>query len=410
LRRIVYYSCCFIAIIGAYYVDLSPVVICDLYKPDKDSHKKANKTVDSLLSESAQKGFEQKKQAEIGIDTLAINGNEWFEIYNYLSALKEGRSIPEEYKKRLPSNKYPMSVFFFMPDEMPIKKVAYHFKSNNQILYLQIFDENHNKQLQNKDISKAEKYLRLKYQIYSLDDFSIGGINIYPPPPTWMLYPYREYSLFLLLAGVAFYILLPVKNISSKVIRYPRWRVILCDLGATILTFVFFGMPFFIIGSTQKVFSSYILFSSVFWLISLIGLYTIKVALWYGSYQIDISKEGLKIADYRGIRQLRFDDMEYFQPAIFRPPKWFIFFTWFSALLRRNVTDLGKAILLSSSETGAIAIKLKNGREFYITVTDQMGSTALKGFEKIIESLKTSDVRELEEVKVIRSMGMEIMK
>jgi len=408
LRRIVYYGCGFIAIIIFFYVDFSPLVIVDIYEPDRDSQGKARKYAESLLSDEDQKGLAKKKQAEIERDTITVDSNGWLEIYNHLNALKEGRSIPEEYKKRLPSDPYPMLVFFFKPVEMPVKKIAHQLKSDNQVLYLQVVDENNNQQLQNKDISKTKKYLRLKYQVYSGDDFGFGGLKSYPRPPTWMLYPYRKYSLFLFLIGLAFYIFLPLKKISPRAIKYPRWRIILGDLAATILTFIFFALPFFVIGSTQQVFSSYIMFSSVFWLISLIGLYTIKIALWYSSYQIEIADDGFKIADYRRIRNLRFDDIEYFQPVIFKPPKWLIVIAWISALSGKG--SAGRALLLSSSETGAIAIKLKDGREFYITVTDQMGSTALKGFEKIIDILRRKGIKELEKVKEIRSMGMEVMR
>lgn len=407
-RRIIYYGCCFIAIIGAFYVDFSPVVIVDIYEPDKDTRRKARKYAESLLSEEDQKGLAQKRQAEIERDTITVDSNGWLEIYNHLNALKVGRSIPEEYKKRLPADAYPMLVFFFKPEDMPVKKIAHQLKSDNQIIYLQVVDENNNQQLQNKDISKTKKYLKLKYQVYSGDDFGFGGLKSYPRPPTWMLYPYRQYSLWLFLFGLAFYLALPVRHISPKALRYPRWRVILGDLSATILTFTFFALPFFIIGSAQQTLPPYILFSAVFWCISLIGVFTIKIALWYGSYQIEITDEGIRIADYRGIRHFRFNEMEHFQPVIFKPPKWLIWLTWLAALSGRG--SAGRALLLSTSETGAIAIRLRDGREFYITVTDQMGSMALKGFEKIIESLKAKRVKELEDIKEIRSMGMEILR
>ncbi|GEM_PF-4910851 len=39
-----------------------------------------------------------------------------------------------------------------------------------------------------------------------------------------------------------------------------------------------------------------------------------------------------------------------------------------------------------------------------------MGTTTLKGFKKIIEILKTSGIREVEDLREIRSIGMEIMR
>lgn len=62
------------------------------------------------------------------------------------------------------------------------------------------------------------------------------------------------------------------------------------------------------------------------------------------------------------------------------------------------------------SEAGSIGIRLKDGRDLFIVVTDQMGTTAMKGFEDIIERMRGLGVRELDEVKEIRSMGFEVMR
>lgn len=64
----------------------------------------------------------------------------------------------------------------------------------------------------------------------------------------------------------------------------------------------------------------------------------------------------------------------------------------------------------SINTIGTIGIRLKNGRELFIVVTDQMGKEALKGFERITESLRSFGVRELDEVREIRSMGFEVMR
>ncbi len=121
-----------------------------------------------------------------------------------------------------------------------------------------------------------------------------------------------------------------------------------------------------------------------------------------------LRKRWLRSNKKNAFRRFRFDDIEYYQPVIFKPPKWLIVLTWFAAFSGRG--GAGRAILLSSSQTGAIAVRLRDGKEFYITVTDQMGRTALKGFEQILEMFEKNEVPIREEVKEIRSMGMEIMR
>lgn len=100
--------------------------------------------------------------------------------------------------------------------------------------------------------------------------------------------------------------------------------------------------------------------------------------------------------------------MEFYQPVVFKTPKWLVILAWIAALSGRG--SAGRALLLTYSETGSIGIRLKDGKDIFITVTDQMGSTALKGFEKIIKTLKDSGIKEIERIREIRSMVMEIMR
>ncbi len=243
LRRIIYYGCCFVAITGGFYTDLSPLVVIDIFEPDKDSRSKARRYTESLLSEEEQQAITQKRQAEIIRNTLTVNNSEWTEIYGQLKALKEGKSISENYKERLPSDQHPMSVFFFRINEPPIREIANYLREDNQTLYLRVV---RNAVTQNSNMKNDVKYLQIDYRIYSKDDFELGsGLSRYPRPPTWMLYPYRQLSIYLFLFGLACYIFLPVKKISPNVIRYPRWRVMVGDFGVTLLTFVFFRYAFF---------------------------------------------------------------------------------------------------------------------------------------------------------------------
>jgi len=100
--------------------------------------------------------------------------------------------------------------------------------------------------------------------------------------------------------------------------------------------------------------------------------------------------------------------IEYFQPVIFKPPKWLVIMTWLAAFSGRG--SAGRALLLSSSESGSIGIRLKDGKEVFIVVTDQMCKTALKGFQEIIKALTYHKVMQKSEVREIRSMGMEILR
>lgn len=105
--------------------------------------------------------------------------------------------------------------------------------------------------------------------------------------------------------------------------------------------------------------------------------------------------------------------MESFQPIIFKPPRWLIALSRIAALSGKSSQSLssaGKAMILSGSAWGAIGIRMKNKADIFISITDQMGGTALKGFEKILKKLKENGVQEMDEVREIRSMGLETVK
>ncbi len=399
-RRIVYYGCFFVAIILFMLALPEPVVIIDIFEPKKDTRTSGRRFAESLLNKEEQERLNKKRIAEIERNTIDVSWQEWNKIYKELINLKEGKPLTKQFKDRMPSDQYPSKVFFYRPHEPHVKEISHYLIEDNQVIYLRLAEKN---------IAEEFKYLKVSYKMYSNNDFHLGsGFSRYPRPPTYILYPYRKYSLWILLLGLIFYIFLPVKPISKKSLRYPRWRVIIGDLAATILTFVFFSMPFFITGGVIQAVYPYFILSAVFWLISLLGIYTIKIAVWYSSYEIDLLRDGIKIASYKGIKDILFEQIELFQPVVFKPPKWLIILTWIAALSGRG--GAGRAILTSLSEAGSICIKLKDGSEIFIVVTDQMGTTALKGFEKIIETLHKKGIKRKDEIREIRSMGFEIMR
>lgn len=402
LRRIIFYGCFVLGILLYMYAQLEPVVLVELFNPFENQYSFTKKYAQSLLSETEIQALKDKRLAEIRSKTIQIEGSEWEDIYRNLEALQNQRSlnpdkwnISDKWKKRLPSDRYPSKVFFFKSAEHPVNRVSNYLRYDNDELYLYLISIN--------------RYIKLEYRVYSDDDFHLGsGFSNLPRPPTWILYPSRKIGLILFLMGLIAYIFLPYKTISKDALRYPRWRVIAGDIGVLILIAVFFSLPLFIAGGTVQAFTIGAPITVVMWLISLLGFYSIKISAWYASYQILPLDEGVKIATYKGVSLFRYDEMEYFQPVIFKPPKWLVILTWFAALSGKG--GAGRAILLSSSQTGTIGIRLKNGKDLFIAVTDQMGNEALKGFERIIEKLRSFGVKEVDEVKEVRSMGFEIMK
>ena len=101
----------------------------------------------------------------------------------------------------------------------------------------------------------VQLHFTIGHRFYDDGDFLIGsGFTQRPTPPTSMLFPYRKYSLWLLLCGFLLYAFLPLRKSHPDEIRYPRWRMVLGDIVALLLSVPFFAFPFFITGGTLQAF------------------------------------------------------------------------------------------------------------------------------------------------------------
>jgi hypothetical protein len=331
-----------------------------------------------------------------------VKGKEWDDIFDNAIAVAEGKSVRKEWAMRLPSDQHPMKVLFFRADEPPVNTLSGHFKKANDRVY--VF----------RTMGNGTKYLELDYRVYSDDDFHFGsGLSNYPHPPTYLLFPYRTFSLWLALAGLIIYLALPRKKAYPGDIRYPFWRIVLGDILSFIVIVPFFSFPILIIGGSKQLFTQGWPLIPFFWPFFFLGVRLLQISAWFASYRVLLLEDRIRISTYRGLSEFLFRDMSFYQPVIFKPPKWLIAFSWLAALSGKGSAQIGaagRAMILSSSASESIGIRLKNGSDLFINITDQMGNDALKGFKEILMKLKSNGVQETDEVREIRSLGLETMK
>jgi len=328
------------------------------------------------------------------------DGREWEEILTKITALKEGKTVGKEWSKHLPADKYPMEVLFFRPDEAPVNTIAGYFRKDNDVLYVSL------------QKGQTTNYLELEYRTYSDDDFHFGGLSSYPHPPIYMFYPYRRYSLWIALLGLLLYILLPRKK-DPEAIRYPLWRMVLGDIVAFLIAVPFFAFPFLITGGSLQAFTVGWPLFIFFWPFFFMGIWLLLISAWFAGFSIVITEDRLRLSTYKGKREYLYKDIEYFQPVIFKPPKWLIALSWTAALSGKGASRIGstgRALILSGSEYSSLGIKMKNGSDLYINLTDMIGSDILKGSVKIIKAMKQAGVHEKSEVREIRSLGLETVR
>ena len=193
---------------------------------------------------------------------------------------------------------------------------------------------------------------------------------------------------------------------------YRRWRVVLCDMAAVIMTIPFFAFPFFIVGGVRQAFTEGWPLFFFFWPIVPLGILLVFLAAWFSSFSLLTLEDRLRIWNPWGPRDYAYGAMEFFQPVVIKPPKWLIALTWLAALAGKGnmkVGATGRALLMSSAAWGALGIRLRSGKDLIIGITDQLGTDTLDA-GKIIGALKKAGVKEVAEEREIRSMGLEMLR
>jgi hypothetical protein len=331
---------------------------------------------------------------------VQVTGSEWKALFRTAADVQAGGPIPEVIKGHVGPWDLKSHIgkhFFFRPDELPIRAVSSRLGQDNQRLYVGLAGND------------PASYLSLTYKIYSNDDFSFGtGFNRIPDPPTRYLFPYRNIAPVVIAVGFILYFLMPRPKRNPAVIRYERWRIYLGDFAVLLLLIVpFFALPMKVIGGSVQALVLAWPITILMWPIAALGLWALKYMAWSAAYAIEVLDYGVKIYDDVATRELQFADMKNYQPAVFRPPQWLIFLSWVAALLGRGSSALGatgRALILSSTQCDGIAINTRSGRTVFVWATDQLGTSALAGFNRVLAALDEAHIPMKQEEFTVRSL------
>jgi len=404
-RRVFLVTCFFAAIVAFFLADLSPVVIVSNVDFSDRQKREGSYMGVRLMTERTERLAGLPLQDYIAEVThsrlLAAEGRQWNELFQNALAAERSQSLAGEWQRRLPSDKHPMGVLFFKTGEVPVNQLISLFrKSNDQVFLVQ---------------GEGERalYLKAEYRVYSDGDFHFGsGFSNYPTPPTDILYPLRKWSPWVALAGLVLYVALPWPKRPPDTLAYRRWRVVLCDVAAVIMTVPFFAFPFMIVGGLIQAFTEGWPLFFFFWPIVSLGFLLVFLAAWFSSFALLPLEDRLRVWNLRGAQDYSYSAMEFFQPVEIKPPRWLIGLSWIAALAGKGnmrVGATGRALLMSSSAWGALGIRLKSGEDLIIGITDQLGTNTLDA-GKIIGALKKAGVKEVAEEREIRSLGLEMLR
>jgi len=404
-RRVILLSSFFGAVLVFLFADLSPVVIVQ-HVDFQDRQKREGSYMGvRLMTERTTRLAGLPLQDYITEVTKSrlfdVTGRGWETTAQQAAGARDPGTLAKDWQRRLPSDKYPLGVLFFRPSEVPVNQLASLFGKPGDEVFLR------------QGPSERAVYLKAQYRAYSDDDFHLGsGFTNYPTPPTSFLYPGRTWSAWIVAAGLALYLLLPWPKRPPEALAYKRWRVVLCDVAALILTVPFFAFPFLITGGAVQGFTVGWPLFFFFWPVGLIGLVLVWLAEWYSSFALLPQESGLRIWGPRGERDFPYGGMDFFQPVLIKPPKWLIVLSWVAALSGKGSARIGatgRAMMLSSSQWGSLAIRLKSGKDLFISITDQLGTDTLNA-DRIVDALKKAGVREVDDVREVRSLGLEMVR
>lgn len=382
-----------------FYTPLFPLIRVkpiDFAADFKKETERPKWTSESLLpyNPSAPKNYEQFVAKKTEGRIFQAQGREWEELFQNIKASYNGKDSPKELQRRL-SSEYKGAGFSFYASEYPFNMLQDRLKKNLDTLYLR---------------SPDGQYLKVDYRIYSYSSFHIGsGLSDYPRPPSWLMYPYRQYSPWIILAGIALSILLPRKRKEKDSIHFKTWFIAGNDICFVLLLI---ALPFFapmaiMGGSAQVFFTEGIFLLPIFWLMALIGIWGyVFIMPKFACFEMKFSDDGFKIVYTNGEKFYQFKEMQYFQPVTFKRPRWMIFIAWiFLFAGRRGSISL---LVLSTLTNAGIGIRLKDGTLFYINTSNPVGQSVLnRQAGKIAELLHDKGVIEKVEEITIRTMGLE---
>ena len=405
-RRLVFLICVCGAVLLALAASLSTVVLVAPVDFTRQQQREGSYMGLRIPTEESNRQRSLTREAYIAEKTkgrlVAGNDPQWAELFDAVAALAQDKALAERWKQRLPSDQHPVKVFFFRPEEAPIKALAPYFVRKHDAVHVVRAE------------GDKQQFLKVEYRFYNDEDFLLGsGFNNYPTPPTSLLYPYRRYSLWLILFGLLVYAFLPPQPAPPGAIRYPRWRMVMGDVVALLMSVPFFAFPFLITGGTVQAFTQGWPLFFFFWPVFFLGLWLWFISAWFASFTLVIGTDRLSLSTYKGAGEFLYRDMAYFQPVVFKPPKWLIVASWLGALAGRGSAQIGaagRAMILSSSAWGSLGIRMRDGSDVFINITDQMGNDALKGLDAILGNLRANGVEEKNEVREIRSLGLETMR
>lgn len=214
--------------------------------------------------------------------------------------------------------------------------------------------------------------------------------------PEHFAFPQRALAGWAPLAALVLYLLLPWGRVPADTLAYARWRIALGDFGGLLLFAGPVFLSFAIVGGTVEALRGYPWLVALFWGLAALGLLTLGWNAWAAAYRLQIAEDRLRVTTALHTRELPYAELVAADPVILRPPRWLIMLSWLAVFLggsrAARLGQTGRSLLLASSGANGLRLTDRQGRRTWIWYSDQLGQTALPGFERLMQGLQAAGV------------------
>ncbi len=190
--------------------------------------------------------------------------------------------------------------------------------------------------------------------------------------PAGLARPFARAGGAALLLALALYVFLPWRRRPANAMYYGRFRgAILPDFLATVLTAMFFSLPFLIVasnGSTGSVFEpGWFALTVIMWAFAAACVTIYGYAAHYATFCIEILPDALRVTSLRGERIVPFSEVERVGPITWRPARWMVVLGVIASLL--NWRAAGPSIILSTTRHHGFEIVERGGGRLRVWLT-----------------------------------------
>lgn len=285
-------------------------------------------------------------EKEIGERGMRVSGPAW----ERLSAFLFDGASEKDLASRRSEDVYDTGSLYFTPSEEPFREVYESMEERDQpFRYLRFYS------------SRGPRFFSLS----SLDPGTAASRGV----PSFVLRPFRRFSLFFLICALGIYFLLPSRKAPEDALGYSRMgSVYVPDVLGLFLSGLFFGAPFLMVPEifqTARVLSfseGSLYFTLFWWFLAALAATLFYVSAKYATFWLLLLPERVEVHTLRGDWNMAYQDIQLADFKDYRPPGGLRIMMRLGSLMEPRL--LAQSLLLESRRDWGVRLVRKDGESF----------------------------------------------